>query len=105
MWIKNLNTGHVWKITSEKQIKTMLSDAKYEEVSNPNEINNDNKDAKTNDDKNTKTNDDTKTTSKRNNPNQTKTMECEICGRKCKGQRSYTQHKRMAHGEGKDGDE
>lgn len=92
MWIKNNNTGHVWEILDEKQIKNMLSDSKFEEVDEP-------KDAvKSN------TKDDTKKTSKRNNPNQTKTMECEECGKQCKGQRSYTQHRRMAHGITKDGD-
>lgn len=86
MWFKNTETGHIWEVDDEQLIKDLKAKDHFEEIESPVK------------DKSTKS------SSKRNNPNQTKTMECEICGRKCKGQRSYTQHKRMAHDIEKDGD-
>lgn len=83
MWFKNIKTGNIWEISDEKLQKELLAHADFEEVESPVKPK----------------------TSKRNNPNQTKDMECEVCGKICKGQRSYTQHNRMAHGIEKDGDE
>lgn len=79
MWFKNIKTGHTWEIVEEKLQEELKGNSDFEQVEAPK-------------------------TFSRNNPNQTKNMECEICGKVCKGQRSYTQHKRMAHENKKDGD-
>ena len=76
MWFKNINTGHIWEIMDEKLQEELKNNSNFEQVESPVKPK----------------------TSKRNNPNQAKSMECDICGRICKGQRSYTQHRRMAHG-------
>lgn len=83
MWFKNIQTGHIWEITDEKLQEELKKNPDFEIVESPVK----------------------EKTSKRNNPNQTKDMKCEVCEKICKGQRSYTQHKRMAHGIEKDGDE
>lgn len=85
MWFKNINTGCVWEIMDEETQKQLKKNPNFEEVDSPVETKKD-------------------TSDKRKNPNQTKTMICDVCGRECKGQRSYTQHRRMAHGIEKDGD-
>lgn len=91
MWFKNTQTGHIWETIDEQFIKELQAKDHFVEVDSPIK-------EKEEEDKSAKP------SSKRNNPNQTKTMECEVCGRECKGQRSYTQHRRMAHGIEKDGD-
>lgn len=83
MWIKNTITNLIWKIEDEKQIKNLLSSDHFEEVEAP---------SKKKD-----------TSNKKSNSKQTETMKCEVCGKECEGQRSYTQHRRMAHGIDKDG--
>lgn len=90
MWFKNINTGLEWLILDEKKIEEMKKNPNFIEIEKP--LSSKKKDKKEETSKN-----------KRNNPNQTKTIKCEICGRECSGQRSYTQHKRMAHGIDKDG--
>lgn len=93
MWFKNINTGLEWLILDKKKIEELKSNPNFVEVEKP----------LPNKEKGKEESEKKKTSNKRNNPNQTKTIECEICGRKCHGQRSYTQHKRMAHGIDKNG--
>ena len=83
MWFKNIKTGHIWEIVDENMQEELKGNPDFEQIESPLKPK----------------------PSKRNNSNQTRDMKCEVCGKVCKGQRSYTQHMRMAHNvEKKDGD-
>lgn len=81
MWFKNITTGLVWHIVDEKHISELQKSDRFVEIDAPSK----------------------KKPSSRKESSQTKTMICDICDKECKGQRSYTQHRRMAHNIDKDG--
>lgn len=80
MWFKNTRTGLTWKITDKNQIKELKKNPLFEKMDGPSD------------------------TTEEPDKKETGEIKCDICGKYYNEGRSYSQHRRMAHGINADGE-